>query len=143
MAQEKKCYRQLTLDELKERGAIIREGGTAYTDSDDENYARFSGMSPETARKLLEAGFADPEDQQNCSPTFLEMVEFCESHPGFTMHGYTIGEVRDDARVTAEGVQGEAASIDDALDFAEAFRCADDFSIARGTAHPACYCWYD
>jgi len=143
MAQEKKCFRQLTLAEQKERGAIIREGGTNYTSSDYENYARFSGMTAETGRKLIEAGFADPNDQQNDSPTFLEMVEFCEGHPGFTMHGYTIGEDRSDARITVEGIQGEAASIDDALDFAEAFRYADDMSIARGTDHPSCYCWYD
>lgn len=143
MEQKKRYSRRLTLSEQKERGAIIREGGTAYTDSDDENYARFRDMTPETARKLIEAGFADPEDSQNDSPTFLEMVEFCEKHPGFTIHGYTIGEDRSDARVTAEGVGGEAANADAALDFAEAFRFADDFNIVRGTDHTVCYCWYD
>ena len=133
-------YRKLSQSEQKERADILRSGAN-YSGKDQENYSFFSGMTPATARVLLEKGYADPEDCQNGSPSFLEMTEFCEKHPGFTMHGYVIGSDRDDARVTAEGVQGTAQDAEGMLDFFETFRCADSCDTDRETR--SCYCWYD
>lgn len=142
MAKKNKKYdRVLTEAEQKERSAIIREGCSRYADRDCENYAHFSGMTAATGRKLINEGFADPEDAQNSCPTFEEIVEFCENHPGFIIHGYTIGDDRRDARVTAEGVEGTAKDLDEMLDFIEAFRYADDLSFSKETL--SCHCWYD
>lgn len=137
---ELKAYRELTKAEQKERADILRSGAI-YDGKDTCNYASFSGMTPENARKLMESGYADPEESQNGAPTFEEMTAFCEKHPGFTLHGYVIGGDRRDARITAEGVQGTAQSIEAMLDFIEMFRCADDCDFNRETLN--CYCWYD
>lgn len=137
---ELKAYRELTKAEQKERAEILRSGAT-YKDEDCANYASFDYMSPETARKLMKEGYADPEESQNGAPTFEEMTAFCEKHPGFMLHGYVIGGDRRDARITAEGVQGTAQSIEAMLDFIEMFRHADDCDFNRETLN--CYCWYD
>lgn len=137
---DKKTFRALTAAEQKERADIIRSGAK-YSGTDTDDYAHFSEMTPETARKLLDAGYADPEESQNDAPTFEEMTVFCEQHPGFTLHGYVIGGDRDDARTTAEGVQGTAQSIEAMFDFVEMFRYADDCDFNRETLN--CFCWYD
>ena len=137
---ELKAYRKLTKAEQKERAGILRSGA-AYKGGDYENYARFDYMTPENARKLMEAGYADPEESQNGAPTFEEMTAFCEKHPGFTLHGYVIGDDRRDACITAEGVQGTAQNVEAMLDFVEMFRHADDCDFNRETL--SCYCWYD
>jgi hypothetical protein len=136
----KKTFRALTAAEQKERADIIRSGAV-YTGDDTDDYAHFSEMTPETARKLIKAGYADPDESQNGAPTFEEMTVFCEQHPGFKLHGYVIGNDRNDARITAEGVQGTAQDIEAMFDFIETFRCADDCDTNRETR--GCYCWYD
>lgn len=135
-----KAYRKLTKAEQKERADILRSGAN-YKGADQEDYSRFDSMTPATARILLEKTYAIASDEQNGSPSFGEMVEFCEKHPGFTLHGYVIGGTRDDARITAEGVQGKAKDIYGLLDFAEMFGRADDCDYNRETFN--CYCWYD
>jgi len=135
-----KTNRRLTEAEQKERAAIIRSGAV-YRGEDTDDYAHFSEMTPETARKLLNMGYANPEDSQNDSPTFEEMTIFCEQHPGFKLHGYVIGNDRDDARVTAEGIQGTAQNIEAMLDFVEMFRYADECDTDHKTL--SCFCWYD
>lgn len=135
-----KAYRRLSKAKQKERAEILRSG-SVYKGGDYENYAHFSNMTPATARILLEKTYAIGSDEQNGSPSFLEMTEFCEKHPGFTLHGYVIGGDRDDARITAEGVQGTAQNIEAMLDFIEMFKSADDCDFNRETLN--CYCWYD
>ena len=71
----------------------------------------------------------------------LDYFAFEAQHPGFTLHGYVIGNDRNDARITAEGVQGTARDIEAMFDFIETFRCADDCDTNRETR--GCYCWYD
>ena len=135
-----KAYRKLTKAEQKERADILRSGAN-YKGGDQEEYARFSDMSPETARILLEKTYAIASDEQNGSPSFREMLNFCEQLPGFTLHGYVIGGDRGDARITAEGVQGAAKDIDGLFDFVELFGRADECEYDRETLN--CYCWYD
>lgn len=141
--EEKRYMKVLTEEEQAERSAIVRGGCSRYSAGDCENYAAFDGMRPEAMRALIAAGFADPNDAQNASPTLREMLAFCEKHPGFTMHGYTIGSDRPDARVTVEGVAGKAASPEDVTAFTRKFRRADAFHIGKEPDGPFCYCWYD
>ena len=137
---EAKAYRKLTKAEQKERADILRSGAN-YKGKDYEDYSHFDSMPPETARLLMKKTYAVASDAQNDSPTFREMVEFCEQHPGFMLHGYVIGGDRDDARITAEGVQGTAKDIDGLFDFVGLFGRADDCDFDRETLN--CYCWYD
>jgi hypothetical protein len=138
--QTKKYFRVLTLSEQKERMKIIRSGAyvTAGVTGTD-NYARFSSMKPETARRLISEGFANPEDSQNGAPTFEQMTAFCESHPGFVLDGYVIGGDRADARVTADTVRGEPTDADTQHAFLELFRYADEIICTC----EKCFCWYD
>lgn len=133
-------YHKLSQAEQKERAGILRSGAH-YRGGDLDGYASYDSLTPATARVLLEKGYAFADDTQNDSPTFLEMTEFCERHPGFTLYGYVIGDDRDDARVTAEGIQGTAQDVDAMLDFVEMFRSADECDFDRETR--SCYCWYD
>ena len=139
-SQTKKYSRVLTVSEQKERMKIIRSGayvtlGVTGTD----NHARFSSMKPETARRLISEGFANPEDSQNDAPTFEQMTAFCEAHPGFVLDGYVIGDDRADARVTADTVRGQPADANAQHAFAELFRYADEIICTCDE----CYCWYD
>lgn len=135
--QNKKYLRVLTASEQEERNKIIRL--EANFEAQTDNYAQFSGMTPETARRLISEGYADPNDSQNGAPTFEEMTAFCEAHPGFKLEGYVIGGNRSDARVTADAVRGPAADMDTRRAFSKLFRRADAFSCNRYE----CYCWFD
>lgn len=143
-----KFSRRLSDKEQKERYELLKAHcetyySGSYADEPIElaNYARFSGLTVEGAKKLIEAGFLDPHETQNDSPETEDMLAFCEKHPGFKMHGYVIGGDRKDARVTFEGVSGDARSLDDMLDFVQTFRYADDLDFSRDTMR--CYCWFD
>lgn len=137
--QNKKCFRVLTASEQEERAKIIRSGARLTAQTDD--YGQFSHMTPETARRLISEGYADPKDSQNGAPTFEEMTAFCEAHPGFTLEGYVIGGDRADARVTADTVKGQAADMDTLRAFTELFKRADDFWCSEISYE--CYCWFD
>ena len=137
--QTKKYSRVLTATELRRRAEIIYYGAkvVVYTDG----YAHFSEMKPETARRLISEGFANPEDSQNGAPTFEQMTAFCESHPGFVLEGYVIGAYREDARVTADAIKGPAADESALRAFTNRFRPADEFYCDEHSDE--CYCWYD
>jgi hypothetical protein len=99
----------------------------------------FEGLPAPVLRKLIEEQFANPEDCQNCSPTIQEFLDFMEEHPGFTAHGYAVELRRSDYRISIEGLRGKNIKREDADDFVQAFRFADDFEFEAGN----CYCWYD
>ena len=144
MAKKKKYNRVLTEEEQKERAEIIREGCEIFGGKGGEDYASYQGMAAETARKLIDEGFANPNDSQNEAPTFEEMTEFCEKHPQFRLLGYVIGGDRDDARVTAEGVSGLTTSMETLTDFLMLFRWADELTVDFvGPNTVDCYCWFD
>lgn len=60
---------------------------------------------------LLKENFADPNDQQNEAPTFLQFVEFMRENPEVTAHGYIVEPHREDYRVTIEGLYLEAEHV--------------------------------
>jgi hypothetical protein len=109
--------------------------------------ARFSGMSLECLKELIENGFADPNETQNDSPDIASYVEFLEQHSKYsklTLHGYIITPTRSDVRVSVEGLEGELGQ-DDLPDFAILFRYADEFSIdtPEHFGQFTVRCWYD
>lgn len=141
MEKASKTMRVLTPEEQKERASIIRECCPDYTKDDFENYADFTGMDAKTARKLIDLGYADPNDRQNEAPTLGEFVSFCEKYPEFRMNGYTIGGDRDDARISIPEARGTAMSDGAVQDFISLFRGADEFSADAESGE--CYCWFD
>lgn len=144
MAKKKKYNRILTEEEQKERAEIISEGCGIFGGKGGESYVAYQGMTAETARKLFDEGFANPDDTQNESPSFEEMTEFCEKHPEFKILGYVIGGDREDARVTAEGVSGLITDMESLIDFLRLFRLADELTVDLVEPNTVdCYCWYD
>ena len=107
----KKYFRILSRQELKERENIIRKGSKEYIPDDYAEIDSFDGMTPETAHKLINTGYANPYTKQNEAPTFGELVSLCEKHPGLVMGGYAVGGTRDDARVTIDTISGRVRSI--------------------------------
>lgn len=89
---------------------------------------------------LLDEGFIDPEECQNCSPTTMEFKEFMEMYPGVTLHGYIVSPERSDYRVTIEGFEYHGNVSKEMLKmFIDKFRFADDFTCDDDYL----YCWFD
>ena len=135
-------FRVIPLDKANERERLV-----FGEDIDMEKYRyggtrSFSGMHPETARKLMELGYLDPEETQNCSPEAEYMVAFCEEMgDGWYLHGYVVSPERSDCRITFEGIESyENLTAEEALKFAKAFRYADELCADAGCC---AYCWYD
>lgn len=109
--------------------------------------AQFKGISLETLKELQRIGCLDPTDSFNCSPETGEFMNFMESHPGFTAHGYAYRIDRFEEvggilhSIAIEGIELRAPKIDwqTTQDFVLAFRHADDFEWEPDRL----YCWYD
>lgn len=99
----------------------------------------FKHLTPEVYHKLVHEGLIDPEDAQNNSPTFSNMNDFCEKHPGFTMHGYVVSPYRSDCRITCEGVEMENPNSEYMNDFYHMFYGADTCKFTIDVARS----WYD
>lgn len=127
-----------------ERMNIIEEnGGTIdkrHIGKDGQyDILRYEGLNVEGLRLLLEKGFADPEERQNCAPPIQDIYDFMCQHPGFTAHGYIVTPNRADYRVSIEGVECCDYDSSDAEAFSALFHDADDFVVEDGNL----YCWYD
>lgn len=132
----------MTFNEANEREQLVFN--RPY---DAENYrmggiSHFDHMSVETAKKLLEKGYIDPQDTQNSSPTASEMIAFCDDGTDkWYLHGYVVSPERDDCRVTFEGAGSHVPlEPEDALSFARKFRNADELDVSPGGN---AWCWYD
>ena len=143
-------FRKLNDQEAAERDEMI------FGIYDPEDYyggvRNFEGVPPETIAKLVEKGYADPEEAQNSSPSIQEFLDFCGQHPemGLTLSGYVVSKDRSDCRVTVDGIAGElpiGASADKAIagliSFYETFRFADDLTVDQGTSSIVLSAWYD
>ena len=67
---------------------------------------RFSEMSLDTLKFLVEKEFACLDDTQNDAPSLGEFIEFLEecNNDNIKLHGYAVSPWRDDYRVTIEGM---------------------------------------
>lgn len=113
-------------------------------DYDKDKYSgglrRFGRINGEDLHKLLNCGFADPEEQQNSAPTIGEISKFLDDHPNFWAHGYVISPERDDHRVSLEGVEcGSDYDLSDVQDFFSLFNYPDEVTVDK----TGMYCWFD
>ena len=102
----------------------------------------FECMDVDTAKKLMQLGFIDPDDAQNLSPTAQEMINFCDDGTGkWYLHGYVVGPERDDCRITFEGCGStRPLTLEEAFEFLSTFKLADDIDCDPGST---AYCWFD
>ena len=90
-------------------------------------------------------GEADPDETQNEAPSILEFLDWCEQwqllENEVLFEGYIITKLRDDHRVSVEGIQLNSEAVSDNVkkNFVEAFRLADEFDIAKTTYRA----WWD
>jgi hypothetical protein len=110
---------------------------------DTGKFVHFVGLTAVNLRKLIDEGFADPEEQQNDAPSIREFIEYMEAHPGLTAHGYAVGLERPDYRVSIEGLKGVVASAEEALDFEHWCRRADELESALADDGYHCSSWWD
>jgi len=125
---------ELTEEQFNERDRIMcryMSGGYAEFFGGVEHY---TGLDLATLKLLIEKGYADPKDQQNCAPSIGEIVKVMERNPGLTAHGYWVSRERDDARISVEGVEGPLKP-----EFLPMFKHADDLQYDGETI----YCWFD
>ena len=104
----------------------------------------FEGVGILELEALLDAGFLDPEETQNGSPTVREMMSFvrhCDVPTDWEFEGYAISPERDDYRVTIEGLyyNGTNLTLDELLAFTNEFHWADEFEVAYDYARA----WWD
>ena len=114
--------------------------GMAYPVNYMGGCCRFEGLTLSQLNLLLDEGFIDPEERQNCAPNTTEFKSFLEAYPDATVHGYIITPDRCDCRISIEGAEynGEVSK-EMMVDFVEMFRFADDFTINDDCL----YCWFD
>jgi len=99
----------------------------------------FDNMDVNTLGLLIEEGYADPEMEQNGSPTTKEFYNFMLKHPDIKAHGYAVSPDRDDYRMTIEGLSGEhTEDMETINDFVNLCRWADECSI-----EDRLYSWWD
>lgn len=101
---------------------------------------RIESISFEDYVDLLWIGAIDPKDRQNSAPTAEEIMKFVGAHPNFYAFGYAVSPLRDDCRVSIEGVAcTEEYSLQDVWDFFDVFPYPDELTVQEGLLR----CWYD
>ncbi len=82
--------------------------------------------------RLVEIGVADPDGAQNDSPTIGEFLEDLRSmQDKIRFIGYVIYPPRSDQRVSIEGFEVVGIDADWALELAERYHHADEFSQSK------------
>jgi len=100
----------------------------------------FTNLPLKILDELISHNFVEMEDWNSCDGVAELFLPFLRNNPEFTAHGYAVMPVREDARVTIEGVERSAIlTMGEIIDFAMTFRGADDMELAPGYAR----CWYD
>jgi hypothetical protein len=111
------------------------------TDREKAHLSRsFSGLTLAQLELLFAERFIDPEDNQNVAPTAKEIFEFMWKYPKVRAHGYSISLVRDDYRVSLEGIHYRGpVSEEMKKDFKTLFQRADEKRCRKNELS----CWYD
>jgi len=100
----------------------------------------FRGVPLTALQQLIDHRFVEMGCWNECPGVAALFLPFLETHTGFTAHGYVVSPERPDSRVTVEGIEkADLLMKEEVIDFAYAFRGADDFELVNDYAR----CWYD
>lgn len=100
----------------------------------------FKNLSLDKLEQLIDGNFISLSERQNDAPSVKQIYEFMKQYPGYNAHSYTVSVMRNDYRVSLEGVFKDcgASSMQGFDEFTELFKCADDF-----LAGAIMFCWFD
>lgn len=130
----------LNIEEYKRRDEIIFGEEVDWNGGVVGGHKPFKKLTVEKLEELIEGNFIDIAGKQNNSPTAQQFLEFMKQHSGTTAHGYAISPLRDDYRVTIEGVESWGVNDTEVqLTFTRQFRHANDLKVTATHL----YCWYD
>lgn len=100
----------------------------------------FRGVPLNVLQQLINRRCVEMGAWNECRGVAALFLPFLETHPGFTAHGYVVSSERPEFRVTVEGIEkADLFTKEEVIDFAYAFRGADEFELASDYAR----CWYD
>lgn len=101
---------------------------------------RFDELPLSELEKLMNYGFVDRDEWNDCPGLVKVFLPFMRRYPEFKAHGYAVEWDRDDARTTVEGiVKYGPMTYQEIVDFTGSFLEADEFEIGKRHAR----CWYD
>lgn len=72
----------------------------------------FKGLTVADAKFILDKVPSLRDEAQNDAPSFGTMVELGLSNPTMTFHGYIIGQLREDERISIEGFEVPIEEVD-------------------------------
>lgn len=99
----------------------------------------FEGLDNKNLKILLEQNFADPEDAQNDAPTIKEFLELMTKFPQLKAHGYAVEGIRDDYRISIEGLEAKGKIPRKLQDAFSALHFADEYESSSTYLR----CWFD
>ena len=101
--------------------------------------------SKEIMQELIEKNFIELYECQNYSPSTKEFMEYIENIDDVRLNCYAISPLRNDYRITIEGLDVEVA--DDNYDMisylVETFHYADEFSFEHNGDSYFLHAWWD
>lgn len=95
----------------------------------------------DTLQKLIDNNFANPEENQNGSPTISEFLEFGKKYEDEDLRftGFAIPPERHDYSIIVDGIVCETENEDFVIDFLDTFKDANKLQKEFGYVS----CWYD
>lgn len=123
--------------EVEQRNRLL--GLPAEVDAEGD-IARFEGLDQSTLEKLLRHSWADPRDRQNNAPSIAEFYRFMRRWPEVKAQGYAVSSLREDYRVTLEGIYVQPDDVSPELkkEFLEFAEGADELVVRHGLS-----AWWD
>lgn len=107
---------------------------------DDISFIRFQ-ITLDTLKELVKNNFADPQENQNGSPTISDFIKFGEKYKNEEIYftGFAIPPERHDYSIIIEGAKCNTTNKEFIADFVRTFRKADELIKEDGFVS----CWYD
>lgn len=106
-------------------------------------YKKIRYLTVERLQQLVDEKFADPEMNQNGSPTIAKLLEYGKNHETVVYSGYVIGPAREDYRVSINAISQDFKKIENSktsmLEFTRNFKSADKFDANDSYGHA----WWD
>jgi hypothetical protein len=107
-------------------------------EKEDYDIAYFNNIDCETLKYLIDDYFINPAEKQNESPSVQEFYDFMVKYPEIKAHGYAVNVLRDDYRISIEGLKCETNNKEIKEAFKKLCKNADELKLTKKL-----YSWWD